>query len=469
MNKLGLFFVLGLMLAVFAGSANAVLTLSNPTIGSATQPRGAYDDATLTLTSTNDSGNVSVTNIQFAPVMAESATDRAYTATALNISFSNSTATVTANQTLDITVRGLIPTDFDAVNSKFEATPFKIGRITVAYGSGLTAFADVYMQAESALKFDKVKITVGESTETVKAGKTVDNLKPGDLLDIEVSAESKFDEDDCDDNDWDCDIEDVEVTIEIEGCDFDLDEDEDLSDLSPEDSDSVTFSNIVVDDEADGICDLTITVSGTDGESALHGETMTVNLKVERDTHEVIITKAQLTKPTVKCVDGTFERTDAKISVLNIGKRDEDEAAVEATIADLDLLVSKEELTLDSDDAATYTLGLQVPEGTKAGIYDVDIIAYAVLGAETDRQTLSLTVESCTAAVTTTATATTATTTGATATTGTAATATAPAARITSNTPFTETNTYMYVLGGVVVVLLISTIWIGVKLAALAK
>ena len=467
MNKLGLFFVLGLMLAVFAGSANAVLTLSNPTIGSETQPRGAYDDATLTLTSTNDSGNVSVTNIQFAPVMAESATDRAYTATALNISFSNSTATVTANQTLDITVRGLIPTDFDAVNSKFEATPFKIGRITVAYGSGLTAFADVYMQAESALKFDKVKITVGESTNTVEDDDSVDELKPGDMLDIEVSAESKFDEDDCDDNDWDCDIEDVEVTIEIEGCDFDLDEDEDLSDLSPEDSDSVIFSNIVVDDEADGSCDLTITVSGTDGESALHGETMTVNLKVERETHEVIITKAQLTKPTVKCIDGEFEKTDAKISVLNIGKRDEEEAAVEAVISDLELQVTKEELILDSDDAATYTLSLQVPEGTKAGIYDVDVIAYAVLGAETDRETLSLTVESCTVAAATT----TATTTGATATTGTAATATAPAARITStsNVPFTETNTYMYVLGGVVVVLLGSTIWIGIKLAALAK
>jgi len=453
MNKIVLFFVLGLMLAVFAGSANAVLTLSNPTIGGTSQQRGLNASATLTLTN-NETTDVNVV-LAFTAVATDSATERAYTNT---ISFSNTTLTVPANSTpLTVTVTGLVPADFDGVNSYLEETAFKIGTITAT--GGATATAILNMQAENALEFDKVKITVGESTDTVEDGDAVDELKPGDLIDIEVSAESKYDEDD-----WDYDIEDVEVTAEIDDSDFDLDEDEDLSDLSPSDSDSVTFSNIAVDTEADGNYDLIITLSGFDENGALHGEMMVVELKVERETHELVITKAQLTKPTVKCVDGEFEETDVKVSVLNTGKRDEEDAIIESVIADLELQALKDSITIDKDDAGTYTFSLQVPEGTEAGTYDVDVIAYARPDIETDRETLSLTVEACSATATT-ATATTGT--AATATSGT--TATAPTARITSKTPFTETSTYMYVLGGVVVVLLGSTIWIGIKLAALAK
>lgn len=465
MNKLGLFFVLGLMLAVFAGSANAVLTLSSPTMGGTSQYRGLNASATLTLTNNETTAVTAV--LTFAPVGTDSATERAYTNT---ISFSNTTVTVPANSTpVTVTITGLVPADFDGVNADFDATAFKIGTITASYAS-TTATAALNMQAQNGLEFDYVKIMLADAIEdTVKDGETVDELKPNDRLSIEVSAESKFK-----DSHWDYDVESVNAAILVDNSDFDIDENEDLSDLSPGDTDSATFSNLVVDPKASGTYNLVITLSGTDENGAVHGETMTVKLKVERETHELIITKAQLTKPTVKCTDGEFEKTDAKVSVLNIGKKDEEDAAVEAVISDLDLTVSKDSINIDKDDAGTYTITLQVPEGTKAGTYDVDVIAYAVADSETARRTLSLTVESCAAEATaTTATATTATTTGTatTATTGTAATATAPAARITStgNVPFTETNTYMYVLGGVVVVLLVSTIWIGLKLAALAK
>ena len=477
MNKIGLFFVLGLMLAVFAVSASAVLTLtSNPMIGSSSQQRGLNSSVSMTLTN-NETSDVPA-SLTFTPITADGTTaanalDREYTSTTDVVTFKNSTLnvitaiTVPANSTpLTVTVTGFVPRDFDSVRVGDIDVAFKIGTITATYGSGLTATTALYMVAENGLLFDSVKITVGDSTDTVQDGDTVDELKPGNMLDLEVSAESKFDEDD-----WDYDIENVEVAAEIDDSDFDFDESEDLSDLSPKDTDSVTFSNIVVDTEADGSYDLVVTVSGTDENGAVHGESMTVELKVERETHEVIITKAQLTKPTVKCVDGEFEKTDAKISVLNIGKRDEEKASVEAVISDLDITVSKDSLTLDKDDAATYTLSLQVPKGTKAGTYDVDVIAAAVNGVETDSKTLSLTVEACAATTaTTTATATTGTTATTTAgTTATTVTATAPTARISSKAPFTETNTYLYVLGGVVVVLLVSTIWIGIKLAALAK
>ena len=470
MNKIGLFLVLGLMLAVFAGSASAVLTLtSNPMIGSTSQQRG--ENASVSLTLTNNETSDVPASLTFTPITADGTTaanalEREYTSATDKITFSNSTLTVPANSTpLTVTVTGFVPRDFDSIRVSDIDVPFKIGTITATYGSGLTATTALYMIAENGLLFDKVKITVGDSTDTVNDGDTVKELKPKDVLSIEVSAESKFDEDD-----WDYDIESAAATIQIDDSDFDLDEDEDLSDLGPKESDSVTFSNIVIDDEADGSYDLEITVSGTDENNAVHGEYMVVTLKVERESHEVIVTKAQLTKPIVKCVDGEFEKTDAKISVFNSGKRDEEDTVLEAVISDLDLTVSKDSITLDKDDAATYTLSLQVPEGTKAGTYDVDMIAYAVSGIETGRKTVPLTVEGCVNVTTATAvTATTGTATTAAGTTATTVTATAPTARISSKSPFTETNTYLYVLGGVVIVLLGSTIWIGIKLAALAK
>lgn len=465
MKKLAMLFVFGLMLAVLAGVSNATLTLSTPTIGSSDQQRDENASATLTLTN-NETTAAAVSAITFSTVGANTLTDRVYSHT---LTFSNTTPSVPASGTATLSVTGLVPVDFDGVNANLEAVSFKIGTLTVTYTGGATATADVYMQARNALDLKKVEITVngGESTKTVSDGDTVKSLKPGDLLSIDVTGKNVYNN-----NDYDVAVQSITANAKVDDSNFDLDEDQDMSDLDAGSDDTVTFSDVVIDDSASGTYDLKISLYGTDENGAYMGGAMTVKLKVERDNHELDITKAQLTKPTVSCVDGVFETTDVKVGVKNIGKHDEDSASVEAVITDLNIDVTKDSLSIGKDDSATYTLSVKIPAGTKPGVYDMDVVAYALSDVETARKTLQLTVGSCAAAQTTTVTtATTATTTGTTATTGTAATATAPVAKITStsNVPFTETSTYVYVLGGVVVVLLISTIWIGVKLAALAK
>ena len=219
-------------------------------------------------------------------------------------------------------------------------------------------------------------------------------MKPGDTLDIRVEVENNYDSDDDD-----ISIEDIVVRAEISDSDFDLDEDDEISDISADDQDSVTFNDVEVDDEASGKYTLEITIEGR-GESPFggrHGQKIEIDLDVERESHEILIRTSSLSPSRLACDKNSF---DAKMKIFNSGKNDEDEVAIEVAVPSLGVSVLKEDISLDENDESSRTIAVLLPAKVSPGTYTVELTTFWNNDIESDKETLSLTVDPCAAPVT---------------------------------------------------------------------
>ncbi|MEM4282472.1 MAG: hypothetical protein QXN89_02185 [Candidatus Woesearchaeota archaeon] len=442
----GLIFVL--LAIIFATSVYATASLNFPTValGGPSQERNKNASTSVTITNT---GDVTLSNLTFS-----TNADAKY-----GVTFSGSciNAQLASGGTCTLTTSASVPKDFDAVDSSsLQEKAFLIGTITASanYSSGngsviITTTTNLTLQAENQLELRKVKVIVNGIEDSVSDGDTVRKIKPGDEIDIEITVKNNFD-----DSKNDVTIENVEVKAKVDDNDLDIDESEDIGDLDADDSDTISFNNLLVDEEADGTYDLVISATGRDENGALHADKMTVKLKVERETHEIKITKALLTNSKLACVEGSITDTTARISFVNIGKRDEKEVAISASIDKLGITARKDGIELEKDDSSSISLLLDIPDSAKAGTYDVTVTSYYNNDVPSDTKTIPLQIEKCeqpqNASTTTTATPTTPT---APTTTATTQAITTPTIRLTEkaqkSTPFTETPAYLWLLGGI--------------------
>ena len=226
-------------------------------------------------------------------------------------------------------------------------------------------------------------------------GGDVDKVKPGDIIKIKVEVENNFP------SGSDIDLEDIELDAVIQdmddGDDLDPEEDaDDINDISPtkdENFDSIEF--IVPLLVGDGTFDLEIIVTADTANNTIQKATATIEVEVEKDTHEVIITKSSLSRSTIKCKGSTT----IDLTVVNIGEKDED---VEIEITNDDLTINEkdtfllEEGDFDSDQKNTVTRSLKVQEGASAGSYEINVDVYFDDRAKKASTTLDLEVEACT-------------------------------------------------------------------------
>jgi hypothetical protein len=289
-----------------------------------------------------------------------------------NVTFSGYTDgfNLTANASQLITVKAIVPEDFDAVDSEGKETSFDIGDIIVT-SSIPEKRVNLSMQAENMLDFyrDEVTLEWDDEDEDVEDGEFINNIKPDDVITMTVKIENNYD----DSGDYDFEIEDVEIELESsDDNEVDFDDDSyDLGDIKAEDDAETTF-NIEVEDDADGIYTITIMVTGEDENGALHGAYMEFEIEVEKEDEDIPIQTAELLPDTISC-DRTVK---LETRIKNIGNDDSDEVVLLVECDELDIRERLINLDLNEDDDYDKTFFFNIGNDVDAGIYVFDITTY---------------------------------------------------------------------------------------------
>ncbi len=348
---LGIFFLL-----VLSSVALADLIISDVTIGGPGQRRSNPDEdvnetITATFTLTND-GATTVTNLVFDT----SGIDAKYA-----VQFIGLPTEIVNGTSIQVTIQGYVPIDLDAVDGNGNKIAVELGTMTVDGTGADPVTANVYMEARNRLIIDKATITWNGEDERVDDGETIEDIKPGQDVEVLLEIENLFDDSD----DEDFDIEDVEAEIDIDD-EFDVDDDsKDVGDISPEETEEVTFNMEVESDADDGTYDLEIIVTGEDENGARHGERWVIDLEINREKEDIRIKTAEFLPETVSCDRDV--RLEVKIE--NMGSRDSDEIVLSIEGDDIDYKQKLVDIDLDTEDDYSRTFNIEIPEDAEAGIY----------------------------------------------------------------------------------------------------
>jgi len=461
MKNIATMIALVALFVLMAVSVSAVqFTTGGMTIGNEDQDRIKNISQTITVTN-NDPTSATVT---FA-----STADAKY-----NVRFEPATVTLATGASVSVKVTADIPIDFDAVETAKSATDFLnvkallIGQIQAKIASNVNATADLKMQAVNQLEIKKARFECDGKAESLDDGDKVENLKPDLQCTLEVEVENNFGSDDDEDANGnelkigDIEFDTVNVQAEVDDSDFDLNEDEDLDGLGADDEDSISVDFDIDEDTNDGSYTMDIFVEGRDDNGARHGEHWEIKLEVERLSHDIQLRSPAISPERMSSCDANTVRVSTRI--LNAGKRDEDEVAVELDIPELKFSKRLDQIELDQDDSTSVNFVAEVPANAKPGIYRATVSTFFDNTAPSNSQALEFAVDKCeaeddtvvTVEPTNTGSTGTNTQTGSTATTPTQNTgATAvPRARV-STSGFANSPAYLWLLGGLGVVLLV--------------
>ncbi len=383
MKKIALFVML---IALFAVGASA-LSVGSPTLGTENQDRVKNVATTFTVTNNN---SVTMTGITFS--FGGGAENTKY---ALSVSGPSS---IGASTSASYTLNGTVPLDHPGVDSAdLQEKALKIGTITTSGDvSGVTdsATSDITMQAVNQIKIKKARIECDTKSQSLDDGDRVKNLKPGDKCTLEIEVENNFDDNDNNNQKiGDIAFETIDISVDSSDGDIDVDEDDDLNDLDANDEDSMTV-DVDIDEEADdGTVTLDIRVSAKDENNALHGEAMDVRLEIERLSHDIQIRRMELNPPSVSNCEATHSKLT--VNILNQGKRDDDDVAVEATVSDLQFSKKVENIELDKDDSTSAVFDITIPKDAKEGIMRVDVKTYFDSVAPSNSGSVELNINEC--------------------------------------------------------------------------
>ena len=385
MKRLGLIFTFVIGLIVLAASASA-LTVGTAALGN--DGANAEENVSTTFVVTND-GTDTLTGITIS-----STADSKF-----QVGFANAPTTLTAGQSATVTVSGFLHRDLNAIVG-FDEAAQNVGSIVVSGTNSTSATisqsSTLTMQVENQIEIKKVKVVVnGEEEHNLDDGDDLDDLKPGDRLEFTVIIENNF----RDSDDEDIEIEDIEVILEVDDDDeIDIDDDEDeISGINADSDDEVEFS-VEVEFDASGSYTFTVTAKGHREDTAsnvgLHGQKIRFDIDVERETHDLQILSSSLKPGVIACGKNSFE---ANVKLVNIGKRDEDEAAIEVFIPELGLSEIKDNLNVDKSDEIARRIQVILPTDTPPGTYNVELNTYWNTDVLSDQQTSTIIVEECNA------------------------------------------------------------------------
>ncbi len=410
-----LFLVLFLASAV---SAAAGITMGDVTLGDSNQERNIPDSndaskqhvrVSQTVTITN-SGDVNLTNVQLKvkqPLVYTTKYDFEINFDSTDVEANVYTVPVgddrvfAVGETATVTVSAEVVADLDAVDLDLKEAAQKIavlevtGQTIVAEGEVAVAVkdeGDLKMQAENKLEIDNIEVCItGESCEAnINDNDNVENVKPGDELDIEIIVKNRF----SDSRNSRVDIDDVEVRFSINDEDVDEDEQEDLDDLSPRDEDSVKF-DIEIDEDADGgNVGAIVEVEGTTEFGARMGQKIEFDIKIERQSHEISIDSVNVNPSALSC--GAINSVTVRTDIRNIGKSDENEVTLKLSSERLGITEQFiRNIELDEDDRISRSFTFTVPGSVRAGVYSLVVESFYDRNEFSDSKELTLSVPDC--------------------------------------------------------------------------
>ncbi len=223
--------------------------------------------------------------------------------------------------------------------------------------------------------------------ESIKINsKTSGDLQPGEKNKIEIKVR----------NDYTEDMENVVVTVRILDVDNDdLEEESDEFDLDSGDDDKVTLTfdlsgeNL---DEEDYILEVQVEADAKD--DTQHQSEQSKSINVERQRHDLIITRASLLSSNLQCTRETMLQVD----VENQGRSDEDDVEIRARSAGLALDERRSGIDLDDFAGSDNDYSVSIPieaENAAPGTYPITIEVLRDGDIE-ETQTVNLAVSACT-------------------------------------------------------------------------
>jgi len=388
MNKYSLL-IIGLIVCLFS-LATASATLSTDlssnqvNLGSSSQDASDYNDNQVGVYDTQQitfgtDKLLSVTVLELAPYKQSSST----VVNNINVTIAsqdNSSGNTT------VTISGRIPEILPAVDADGVAKAFKVAELTFDDGSD-TVTVDLYMQRKSRLVFDEIEMKYGDDSEKLSDGETVDDLMPGDKVTVEFTVENKFP------SSSNIDMDDVKIYIEDDNNDLDISEDESVGVIRDDDTDTESISIDIDDDLDEGNYDLLLWVTGEDDYGARHGELYTVTIEVEKEKDDLSLKRVDLNPDSVNLCESRM--VSLTVSMENIGKNDQDEAAISVQSSKLGYSNIIDNLEIDEDDAKTKTFSISVPRTASAGTYHFTVSAINDDGDTTDEELIALIVTAC--------------------------------------------------------------------------
>ena len=361
----------------------------NPTFGSESQEasnprhdevaqRLKTDDSSINLLSTVA---VTIGSIDVIP-------NSPFTENDLQINFTDSDLELAAGVAELVDFRARISEKLDAVDINGEALAFAVA--TVKFYDNATPRVEVgsfvvYMQRENNLEMSNLDAVIENGRKkSLSDDDTLENLKPGDRIDIEAEASNNYQDE------ANTDIE--SVTLEIE-CDndnnFDFDDKNvDIGDISPEDEQTDTLTLDIESDAEDKDSDCLVKVIGRDQNGARHGEGTDFKIEVTRESHDIQITSAVINPTSTSCTDREMQ---LNVDLLNLGRSNEDRVAIEVTSKAISFQERVSNIELDEDDSTSEIFVIPVnPTTIKAGPFAIQVQTFYDNTKSADTETVQV-------------------------------------------------------------------------------
>ncbi|MDP3917295.1 MAG: hypothetical protein Q8Q42_03340, partial [Nanoarchaeota archaeon] len=277
---------------------------------------------------------------------------------------------IDANVSGTITIKAKIPEDLNAVNSEFEEVAFPVGTLKIkgnsdANPTGEVAQFTVYMQRENKLLIEDLDALINDkdTENNLEDGDEIKDLRPGDSVELTIKVESSYE------TKADIDVEDVEVNILCENDDdLDFEDDNiDFGDIGPGDNDEDIINFDVENDAQEDTATCVVTLEGVDQNGAQHGESLTIDISIDRQTHDIVIDAVALNPTALTCDDSEFQ---VVVDMINLGTKDEDQVAVQIQSLTLGVNEKLTNLQIDEDDSSSETFIVNVnPSSLEEGKY----------------------------------------------------------------------------------------------------
>lgn len=372
--------MLATILLIIAISASADMTApTQVNIGGGAQERGIFASTAFTITNTDLTNQITDITATFTFSLA------GYTAQDFNTTITGMPSSLNPNATSTVTIQSFVPLSF-------ESGARQIGTLTitaVVNDTQTTKAIPVYMEAASKIEIDQVDIEVDGDSERVSDGETIDNVKRGSTISLELTVQNLFS------TSQDIDLNDITITVFNNA--LDIDEEVDMGDLAARDDDTATIDFNIPQDADDGRETIKITVEATDDNNAFHTAIFDFELDVEVERYDVQINS--ISTASSVCIGSS---ANLQINLENTGLRDLDDAMVYIVSDDLAFNKKITDIVVDEGDLKTVSTTISIPTGTPQGTYLVEVESYyePATAALRDSEVLNLVVRNCQATTT---------------------------------------------------------------------
>ncbi|TAL51925.1 MAG: hypothetical protein EPN86_05665 [Nanoarchaeota archaeon] len=362
------------VMLVSIASAMAVSQMDAPGtlgLGSSTARSATQVSTQFTITNT---GNDTISSITYA-----TSTDPKYQIQLLNLP-----ASLAPNESASVTLQGFIPNGF--------AGQLSIGQVQIR-SAQLTKTIPITLQARNPLSIKKIAFNIDGSSDSVKDGETVDiKARPGSKITITITFENLFDKrtENIDINDVTADVTALDID---DGSDFDDSFDFDLN-AGQKKEEKFSFTVPLTVDE--GNYDFTVDAEGVDDNGVTQRASATVSYDVEKQNHDVRVTKFQIAPSVVDCSPRTIIMST---QFTNYGSNDEDQVSFGIRQPVLGIEINQLGISLSNDLGSTDSkfqrdIRYTIPDSVRPGTYQVELSAFTDSNLAAF-QTADVTVNSC--------------------------------------------------------------------------